>query len=287
MKARLILTTWDGQGIEVEFGKEPVTLGRDDSNEVSITDEMLSAHHAEIRPVKDGFYLCDLDSTNGTSVNGVEASCMRLVPGDRVVFGKSVFGIFLEMENALPAAAAIEEARLLASTMGVGQTVDLATRQELLMGEQRRVEDRLRERRVALQKLSQEVHEKRGELDRFAVSLDRVEKEFQGRSEALEKVSKTAEKARQSLAAQEREAERKLRELRQKVESSQEHLREVQKSMRSAEGELQKTLAQSGQSQRDLIQVTNTLAKRRADLDKLIKELRLRSEQLDDEPMLA
>ena len=59
------------QGDEYELDASPLTIGRGGQNDVSIDgDEFASARHARVEPRRDGVWVHDLGSTNGTHVNG-------------------------------------------------------------------------------------------------------------------------------------------------------------------------------------------------------------------------
>jgi hypothetical protein len=81
------------------------SIGRNETNEIVIPDITMSAIHAFLSKHEDGeFYLHDMNSTNGTSVNGVPAPAqgegepLRLKSGDRVRFGGVKF-TFLRIEE--------------------------------------------------------------------------------------------------------------------------------------------------------------------------------------------
>ncbi|NUM79839.1 FHA domain-containing protein [bacterium] len=59
----------NGKNIRIEEGQE-VTIGRAFDNTVSVDDASVSRHHAAIRWKKGMMYLTDMNSTNGTWVNG-------------------------------------------------------------------------------------------------------------------------------------------------------------------------------------------------------------------------
>src|SRR5262245_35612837 len=63
-----------------------LTVGRGRDNDLSVPgDEFASARHARFEPRRDGVYVEDAGSTNGTFVNGIRLSGdRRLVPGDVV-----------------------------------------------------------------------------------------------------------------------------------------------------------------------------------------------------------
>jgi FHA domain len=77
--------------IERELDSTPVTIGRAPDNDLSIdADEFASVHHARIEPRRDGVWLRDLESTNGTFVNGVKLNrSQKLVPGDVIRVGET------------------------------------------------------------------------------------------------------------------------------------------------------------------------------------------------------
>ncbi|HUP46346.1 MAG TPA: FHA domain-containing protein [Thermoanaerobaculia bacterium] len=68
------------------------TIGRDPANAIPITDASVSSRHARIAKSAEGFVLEDLNSRNGTFVNGEKLTGRRtLVSGDVVRFGKIIF----------------------------------------------------------------------------------------------------------------------------------------------------------------------------------------------------
>ena len=63
------------------------TLGRVGDNSIQIDDASVSSHHAEFTRDGDEYILKDLDSTNGTRLNGISHSEGRLKDGDQLTFG--------------------------------------------------------------------------------------------------------------------------------------------------------------------------------------------------------
>jgi hypothetical protein len=60
---------------EIELGDEVLTIGRAPKNRLCLaTDEQVSAYHARIVRKSDGFWIEDLNSSNGTFVNGQQVS---------------------------------------------------------------------------------------------------------------------------------------------------------------------------------------------------------------------
>ncbi len=66
----------------------PVTIGREDDNAVRLNDERVSRFHAKIQSDGDQLILTDLDSTNGTFINGVGSETGRRTSGDRHGVGR-------------------------------------------------------------------------------------------------------------------------------------------------------------------------------------------------------
>ena len=79
------------EGAEFELDTAPVTIGRTGQNDVVLEgDEFASARHARVDPRRDGVWVLDLDSTNGTYVNGLRIDApQRLSPGDIVRVGET------------------------------------------------------------------------------------------------------------------------------------------------------------------------------------------------------
>ncbi len=68
----------------------PVTIGREEGNLLRLNDERVSRYHAKVQFDNGEIILTDLDSTNGTRVNGTVIQIRRLRAGDRVSVGRSL-----------------------------------------------------------------------------------------------------------------------------------------------------------------------------------------------------
>jgi hypothetical protein len=68
----------------------PVTIGREEGNLLRLNDERVSRYHAKVQQDGDDVILTDLESTNGTRVNGNVVQIRRLRVGDRVCVGRSL-----------------------------------------------------------------------------------------------------------------------------------------------------------------------------------------------------
>jgi FhaA, N-terminal domain/FHA domain len=71
-----------------------VVLGRSRDSDLQIEDANVSRRHAEVRQEGTTYWLVDLDSTNGTELNGTRVQRAKLSDGDRITLGETevVFG---------------------------------------------------------------------------------------------------------------------------------------------------------------------------------------------------
>jgi hypothetical protein len=79
------------EGDEWELDSSPLTLGRGAQNDVPLDkDEYASSSHARIEPRRDGVWVEDIGSTNGTYLNGIRLTRpKRLTSGDIVRVGET------------------------------------------------------------------------------------------------------------------------------------------------------------------------------------------------------
>ena len=95
----------------------PITIGREEGNSVQLNDERISRFHLKIQEDSGKLVLTDLESTNGTRVNGEDAHLRILRYGDVISLGRSVllFGTRDQIAHRL------EELR----NDGIGETGEL------------------------------------------------------------------------------------------------------------------------------------------------------------------
>ena len=68
----------------------PLTVGREEDNSIQLNDERVSRFHLKIQEDDGRLILTDLDSTNGTKINGHPVQMRVLQPGDLVTLGRAV-----------------------------------------------------------------------------------------------------------------------------------------------------------------------------------------------------
>jgi pSer/pThr/pTyr-binding forkhead associated (FHA) protein len=77
-------------GVERTLDSRALTIGRGGQNGVALDDDFASARHAKVEPRRDGVWVADIGSTNGTYVNGARiAKPRRLTPGDVIRVGST------------------------------------------------------------------------------------------------------------------------------------------------------------------------------------------------------
>jgi pSer/pThr/pTyr-binding forkhead associated (FHA) protein len=79
------------EGERYELDSQPLTLGRGSPNDIELHgDEFASSSHARVEPRRDGVWIEDIGSTNGTFVNGTRIERpRRLTPGDVIRVGET------------------------------------------------------------------------------------------------------------------------------------------------------------------------------------------------------
>jgi transcriptional regulator with GAF, ATPase, and Fis domain len=98
MEPKLVALTGPLKGMTIPLGELEITIGRDATNEVAINDPLVSRRHCAIRHLGGQIQVSDLQSLNGTFVNGMPIREKALEHHDRIKVGASQF-IFLDRED--------------------------------------------------------------------------------------------------------------------------------------------------------------------------------------------
>ncbi len=89
-KCRLVVTTGPDLGKELISDKERLRVGSHSSNDLMLTeDRTASRHHFEVQYTERGYLVIDLDSTNGTWLDGKRVERAYLSPGSQVRAGQT------------------------------------------------------------------------------------------------------------------------------------------------------------------------------------------------------
>ena len=108
--SKLILLPGGPKQTAHELTEALVTIGRAPDNAIQIDDPSVSGHHAQLHQVGETFHLQDLESTNGTRVNGETMTSVALRVGDRIRFGKVEARFEGEKEQVAPPLPALARA---------------------------------------------------------------------------------------------------------------------------------------------------------------------------------
>lgn len=82
---RLVITSGGKTGLEIPLGSDPLTIGRASDSGLQIRDDYTSTHHARLLLWGSDWVIQDLDSTNGTFVEGEKVASPTQVPLDTPV----------------------------------------------------------------------------------------------------------------------------------------------------------------------------------------------------------
>lgn len=77
---RLVITAGPKVGLELPLGVEPLTIGRSNESGLIIRDDYTSTHHARLMLLNDSWVIQDLDSTNGTFLDGGRVQVPTQIP---------------------------------------------------------------------------------------------------------------------------------------------------------------------------------------------------------------
>ncbi len=108
MRPRLLVLSGPLKDSTIPLSEDELTIGRDASNGIAVTDPSVSRKHCLISRQDGGFRVRDLDSRNGTLVNGTGVEEQWLQHGDQISAGDSSFLFLLEEEEVAPAPSRVE-----------------------------------------------------------------------------------------------------------------------------------------------------------------------------------
>jgi len=119
--AKLVILSPGRTGQTHELKVDKTTIGRLEDNTFSITDPSVSSHHCEVLLRGAEIVVRDLNSTNGTYINGEKITEAAMKPGQILRLGQ----IELRLETETTAAAAAASRKPVDSTMIMQRGVSL------------------------------------------------------------------------------------------------------------------------------------------------------------------
>jgi Nif-specific regulatory protein len=108
LRPRLIVLSGPGKDSTIPLSEGEITIGREASNGIAVVDPSVSRKHCLLSAQDGRFRVRDLDSRNGTLVNGAGVEEQWLQHGDEIATGDSTFLFLLEDEEPAPAGGRVE-----------------------------------------------------------------------------------------------------------------------------------------------------------------------------------
>jgi chromosome segregation ATPase len=258
--ATLTLHPPDGASVVVELQHDVVTLGRNPDNRIVISSSYISGYHARFNRVKgtDTYEVTDLQSHNGTRINGIRIEKQRLHHGDMIQLGPALLARF-EQERPVGAEvpgslAAHDSAEVKASVTyngsGHGGRTGTPVAEASLLEEQS----------DELEQLKVEAKKRRTELRVGEAQLIEVRTERDTLLEAIAEAHREQAKVREATFAQDGVL-RSGREAQAELESGIRQLKETQEREREALQNLRAEWAEYAAKHRE-IQTNLELARR-------------------------
>jgi len=98
--AALVIQSGSFEGMRYELSGIETLIGRNPSTDITLLDEGISREHALILfdEGDEQYVIEDLQSTNGTKVNGKRVRNQALEPGDEIQIGHTVFSFVIDAD---------------------------------------------------------------------------------------------------------------------------------------------------------------------------------------------
>lgn len=111
--AKLIISSDGKVESEFELAAETTTIGRHKNNDIQIDNLAVSGHHSQILKILDDCFVEDLNSSNGTYVNGNLIKKHSLNDGDEIKIGKHQLRFINEISASAPAESEFEKTMII------------------------------------------------------------------------------------------------------------------------------------------------------------------------------
>ena len=107
---------------EFELTGQSMTMGREPDNDIVVENLLVSGYHARIDPAGREYILTDLQSKNGTFVNGERVTSTKLKDGDQILVGKHTIVFTLSPEEIQEDQKLTEPTMFIEVAQGVSET---------------------------------------------------------------------------------------------------------------------------------------------------------------------
>lgn len=253
-----------------ELSDDKITIGRSSDNLIAIVEPSVSARHARLERREDGaIQLIDLDSANGTRVNGSKVTSTPLVHEDRIKFGQ-VGAVYLDWDTPSPTDESSME--------GTARITAIP-----LPGSPSKADTSLRNRAADL---GERVENSRKELESVHAEIKKTLEEKESQEKALKKLEDERAKDEKDAAEKKAHIREELKILRQSLTELKESAEEKQKALKQLESEVGKKEEVIAGAKQDIEKLEST---KRATSEKIaegedkIRSLEKSSTALDNE----
>lgn len=199
MKHVLIVTLPDCDPRQFVLKGKRIGLGRAADNDIQLSASEISSSHLELRKVEAGYELIDLESTNGTRLNGKQISETKtLEDGDRLMIGETVpahFLVLAEGESWEASTAPGSDA----DQKSAAEFVSMSEKLETLEADIEKKEEEAATLDAKLQKLKESYQSKLTEYGQARLELERLEKEVESKKQAGTTSSSEIQKLEEDL----------------------------------------------------------------------------------------
>ena len=101
IEPRLIALSGPANGTIFALAEDEVSIGREPANRIRVDDHSVSRRHCLIKREDQSFRIVDLESYNGTFVNGVPVGEQPLKHGDQIAVGRVLFIFLLDETDVM------------------------------------------------------------------------------------------------------------------------------------------------------------------------------------------
>jgi diguanylate cyclase (GGDEF)-like protein len=96
----LLVLSGPQMGRSIDLGYEALEIGRSTECALALNDDLVSRRHARIKRIFGGYFVTDLESANGTYVNGQRITMAQLADGDQIRVGQSMLKFVVNQMEA-------------------------------------------------------------------------------------------------------------------------------------------------------------------------------------------
>ncbi|UCE82358.1 MAG: FHA domain-containing protein [Deltaproteobacteria bacterium] len=120
--AQLILKFKDIVLKDFDLAGDSKTIGREPGNDIVVENLLVSGYHARVDAAGKDYILTDLQSKNGTFVNGEQVTSKKLKNGDQILIGKHLLVFSLDPDEVEEAEKLTEETMFIGVAQGTAET---------------------------------------------------------------------------------------------------------------------------------------------------------------------